>query len=60
MSSSEHRDLLPDAVKGILKKADLILHSEDLFGKNGLILIQHGNDWYQLKKTKHNRLILNK
>jgi len=60
MSLSPHKDLLPEAVKGFLKKADLILHSEDLFGKNGMVLIQHGDDWYQLRRTKQNRLILNK
>ncbi len=51
---------LSDAIHALLKKADLVIHSSDLFGAGGLVLIQHGDEWYQLKKTKYNRLILNK
>lgn len=60
MSDQGKDDLLASLVQGLLKKADLVLHSNDLFGKNGLVLIQHDNEWYQLKKTRNNRLILNK
>jgi hemin uptake protein HemP len=51
---------LSDAIHSLLKKADLVLHSSDLFGKNGVVLILHENEWYQLKRTRFNKLILNK
>lgn len=51
---------LSDAIHSLLKKADLALHSSDLFGKNGVVLILHENASYQLKKTRYNKLVLNK
>jgi len=60
ISKQNQDDLLTSLAQGLLKKADLVIHSDDLFGKNGLVLIQHGSEWYQLKKTRQNRLILNK
>jgi len=60
VSEQSRDDLMASLALGLLKKADLVIHSSDLFGKNGLVLIQHDNEWYQLKKTRHNRLILNK
>lgn len=41
-------------------KADLIIHSSDLFGEKGLVLIRHNDSWYKLMVTKQNKLILMK
>lgn len=47
---------LPD----LTTHADLIIHSADLFGKKGLVLIRHNDSWYKLMITKQNKLILMK
>ncbi len=47
---------LPD----LTKQADLIIHSSDIFGEKGLVLIRHNDGWYKLMVTKQNKLILTK
>ena len=42
-------------------KASLVIHSNDLFGEEGrLVLIKHNDDWYRLMITKQRKLILTK
>ncbi|MBI1976013.1 MAG: hemin uptake protein HemP [Candidatus Omnitrophica bacterium] len=42
-------------------KASLVIHSKDLFGDEGrLVLIKHNDDWYRLMITKQRKLILTK
>jgi len=41
-------------------KADLIVHSSDIFGANKLVLIQHRDDFYRLMITRQGKLILTK
>ncbi|HCM42357.1 MAG TPA: hypothetical protein DIS66_03460 [Candidatus Omnitrophica bacterium] len=60
MSQTDRSKSFSDPEQGLFKKADLIIHSSDLFETNGLVLIKHGDEWYQLRRTRHNRLILNK
>lgn len=43
-----------------IRRAGLIVHSEDLFGGDSLVLIKHKNDWYRLMITKQGKLILTK
>ncbi len=47
-------------VSTLLSEASLVLHSEDLFGKGRLVLIQHKDHWYRLMITKQGKLILTK
>jgi len=47
---------LPD----LTTQADLIIHSSDIFGEKGLVLIRHNDGWYKLMITKQNKLILMK
>ena len=37
-----------------------IVSSEDLLGRSSAVLIRHGGYFYQLRKTKQNKLILTK
>lgn len=41
-------------------KADLIIHSSDIFGENKLVLIQHRDEVYRLMITRQGKLILTK
>lgn len=42
-------------------KASLVIHSQDLFGEEGrLVLIKHNEEWYRLMITKQRKLILTK
>ncbi len=42
-------------------KASLVIHSADLFGEGGnLVMIRHGSEWYRLMVTKYGKLILTK
>ncbi len=45
----------------LIDKASLVIHSSDLFGEEGrLVLIKHNDDWYRLMITKQRKLILTK
>ena len=37
-----------------------VVSSDDLLGRSTAILIRHGGDFYQLRKTRQNKLILTK
>ncbi|UTW45325.1 hemin uptake protein HemP [bacterium SCSIO 12696] len=37
-----------------------VVSSDDLLGNSVVILIRHGGHFYQLRKTKQNKLILTK
>ena len=37
-----------------------VVSSEDLLGRSTAIMIRHGGHFYQLRKTKQNKLILTK
>lgn len=52
----ETKEHIQDALK-----AALVIHSIDLFGPDGnLVIIQHANHWYRLMLTKQGKLILTK
>jgi hemin uptake protein HemP len=51
----------PSPMADLADKASLVIHSEDLFGKEGrLVLIKHNDGWYRLMITKQRKLILTK
>jgi hemin uptake protein HemP len=54
--ADERRELAADLVR----RAGLVIHSDDLFGSSALVLIKHREDWYRLMITKQGKLILTK
>lgn len=53
-------DELREPAADLIRRAGLILHSDDLFGDSTLVLIQHREDWYRLTITRQGKLILTK
>jgi hemin uptake protein HemP len=55
--SAQHKNL------EIVSKPDVktkFMRSDELFGRDKVILIQHGENIYRLMKTRNGKLILNK
>lgn len=48
-------------IRQYLEKPALVLHSEDIFGKEGkLVIIKHADSFYRLMVTRQDKLILTK
>lgn len=52
----EKKESRPD----LTSQAAATVDTAQLFGEKKLVLIRHNEDWYQLKITKQNKLILTK
>ena len=51
----------PSPMADLAGRASLVIHSNDLFGEEGkLVLIKHNDEWYRLMITKQRKLILTK
>lgn len=44
----------------LVSQAAAMMNTDELFGEKKLVLIRHKDDWYQLKITRQNKLILTK
>ena len=54
--TTEKKETKPD----LASQAAATMETTELFRDKKLVLIRHNEDWYQLKITKQNKLILTK